>query len=340
MKLHYSGKLDELIASVLQPPPVEQENRKPWTCADFFCGIGGFHVAAKNIGLKAVWACDIDDYARFAYKHNFGLEPAGDILKLNPADIPDHDILCAGFPCQPFSIIGRRQGFSDPRGSLFFEILRFVRSKRPKGIVLENVKQLSTADKGRVIQHILDDLRQLGYTVDYRVLNALDFGLPQKRERTIITAVQSVIPFEWPSLKVPMKPLREVLESNPDPSHYVSKAISQKRREYHNPSVSPSIWHENKAGNISSHPYSCALRAGASYNYLLVDGERRFTGRELLRLQGFPDSWKIVCSRSQNRKQAGNAVPVPVVQAVLKGMVQTLERTQAARAQATAERTS
>ena len=265
MKLDYSGKLDELITSVLQPPATARDNRKLWTCADFFCGIGGFHVAAKNLGLKVVWACDIDDYARYAYKQNFGLEPQGDILKLKPSDAPDHDILCAGFPCQPFSIIGRQQGFSDPRGSLFFEILRFVRSKRPAGIVLENVKQLATVDKGMVIRRILDDLGRLGYAVDYRVLNALDFGLPQKRERTIITAVQSVIPFEWPSLKVPMKPLSDILESNPDPIYYVSKAIRQKRQEYHTPSVSPSIWHENKAGNISSHPFSCAIR-GRSFS--------------------------------------------------------------------------
>lgn len=338
MKLDYRGQFNEIVSAILQPPQVERRNGKPFRCADFFCGIGGFHVAARNLGLDVVWACDVDEYARYAYEQNFGLEPAGDILQLTPDDVPDHDILCAGFPCQPFSIIGRQQGFSDPRGALFFEVLRFIRAKRPPGIVLENVKQLATADKGRVLQRILDELEQLGYHPDFRVLNALDFGLPQKRERTIVIALQSVVPFEWPEGKVPMKPLKEILEPNPDQSCYVSTAIRNKRWQSHVPAISPSIWHENKAGNISSHPFSCALRAGASHNYLLVDGTRRLTARELLRLQGFPDSWKIVCSRSQTRKQAGNAVPVPVVQTVLEGMVQVLERTQATRAEAPAKR--
>ena len=332
----YHGQFDELVKSVLQPAPAERSEDQAWTCADFFCGIGGFHVAAKNLGIKVVAACDIDPYARFAYEHNFKLEPFGDIVNLSPEAVPGHDIFCSGFPCQPFSIIGRQQGFSDPRGTLFFEVLRFLRVKRPRGVVLENVKQLATADKGKVIERILEELELLGYSTDYRVLNAMDFGLPQKRERTIIVGTQTSLPFSWPSGGIKMKPLGRILEKNPDPSHYVSEAIREKRHRAHTATASPSIWHENKGGNVSSHPWSCALRAGASYNYLLVDGERRLTARELLRLQGFPDSWKIVCSHAQTRKQAGNAVPVPVVQAVLGKVVSVLERAEAARKQAQA----
>ena len=295
-------------------------------CADFFCGIGGFHIAAKNLGLEVVFACDIDEEARKAYEHNFGLIPAGDIVGLHEDEVPDFDLLFAGFPCQPFSIIGRQQGFADPRGTLFFELLRFIDAKRPQGIVLENVKQLSTIQKKAVIERILWDLENLGYSADYRILNALDFGLPQKRERTIVVATQTPFDeFPWPDKSSGITPLSAILETNPDPKHFVSETIRNKRHQSHTAEASPSIWHENKAGNISSHLWSCALRAGASYNYLLVDGNRRLTPREMLRLQGFPDTFEIVCNDSQTRKQAGNAVPSPMVQAVIEQVVRVNE---------------
>ncbi len=295
-------------------------------CADFFCGIGGFHEAALNLGLEVVFACDIDEQARRAYSTNYGLEPMGDITLIAPDDVPDHELLFAGFPCQPFSIIGQRRGFSDPRGVLFFELLRFIKSKRPQGIVLENVKQLSTFDKGNVLRSIETELEGLGYTVESRVLNALDFGLPQKRERTIIVGTRRpFLRFPWPTGTIKMTPLMDILESDPDPKHYVSDHIRQKRIAAHTTEVTPAIWHENKGGNVSSHEWSCALRAGASYNYLLVDGKRRLTPREQLRLQGFPDRWQIVCSDSETRKQTGNAVPVPMVQAVIERVVNHIE---------------
>lgn len=311
-----------------------------WRCADFFSGIGGFHVAADNLGLEVVFACDIDAEARKAYRHNFGIEPMGDICELEPADVPDHDILIAGFPCQPFSIIGHQKGFDDPRGTLFFELLRFVDGKRPRAIVLENVKQLTTVAEGRVLGRIVRELEALGYSVSHKVLNALDFGLPQKRERTMIVASDDVdlSMWQWPLGEGAMLPLAELLESNPDPKHFVSEEIRIKRQRAHTAPRSPMIWHENKGGNVSSHDWSCALRAGASYNYLLVDGERRPTPRELLRLQGFPDSWEIICSDSQTRKQVGNAVPVPMVQAVIERMVETLERNSTARKSTEAQR--
>jgi DNA (cytosine-5)-methyltransferase 1 len=287
-----------------------------------FCGIGGFHVAASNLGMECVFACDIDADAREAYHGNFNLHPFGDITGINAKDIPDHDLLCAGFPCQPFSIIGSRQGFSDPRGTLFFEIIRIIREKKPKAVLLENVRQLASIDKGKTLASIKDSLERLGYYVDYRILNALNFGVPQKRERILIVATRKDIgAFPWPDKKIPMKPLSAILEKKPDEKHYVSAKIKRSRHELHKPKVSPSIWHENKSGNISSHPFSCALRAGASYNYLLVDGERRLTPREMLRLQGYPDSYKIICNDSQTRKQAGNSVPVPMIQSVLEKLL-------------------
>jgi len=142
----------------------------------------------------------------------------GDILEISAADIPDHDLLFAGFPCQPFSITGKKDGFADPRGTLFFEIARIVQAKRPKAIVLENVKQLATLQQGAVIRRITDDLTDLDYTVDYRIFNALNFGLPQKRERTIIVATLAEFDeFPWPTKVVPMKSLEEILEPRPNP---------------------------------------------------------------------------------------------------------------------------
>lgn len=291
-----------------------------FTYIDLFAGIGGFHQAADSLGGKCIFASEIDSEAKKAYEANYDLKPKGDITKIDVADIPDHDVLLAGFPCQPFSIIGNRLGFDDIRGTLFFEIARILEAKMPSMFVLENVKQLSRHDKGRTLQTILETLRKIGYKVDWTILNALDFGLPQKRERTIIVGFSdNNVEFSFPKGNGSGK-LEDILENDNeiDPKFFASERIVRKRLKSHQSTCSPSIWHENKSGNISSYPYSCALRAGASYNYLLVNGERRLTPREMLRLQGFPDTFKIVCNDSQTRKQAGNAVPVNVIKAVLK----------------------
>ena len=325
----FNEMMDAMLAPISSNP---SPGINALRCADFFCGIGGFHVAARNLGLNVVFACDIDEHARRAYHANYGMYPAGDIAAIMPDNVPDFDLLLAGFPCQPFSIIGQRRGFNDSRGTMFFQMLRFIRAKRPAGIVLENVKQLSTISKGQVLKRILDEISGLGYKVDCKVLNALHFGLPQKRERTIIVASRRPFQlFPWPLVVAEMTPLSEILEEKPAAKYYVSERIRKKRHAAHTACIWPSIWHENKGGNISSHEWSCALRAGASHNYLLVDGERRLTPREQLRLQGFPDDWKIVCSDAETRKQTGNAVPVPMVQAVIARMVKIIEGSEIAR---------
>lgn len=290
---------------------------------DLFCGIGGFRIGfeqaceAQGIDSECVFSSDIDPYAQQSYAANFGHRPAGDITQVHERDIPDHDLLFAGFPCQPFSILGRMQGLNDTRGTLFFDIARILAEKRPRAFALENVKQLRGHDKGKTLKVILKTLRDLGYHVHHRVLNALDYGLPQKRERIIIVGLREDLPFQFPAPQASYTPLSEILEKEVDPRHFASEHIRARRRASHVPKERPAIWHENKSGNISSYPYSCALRAGASYNYLLVDGERRLSPREMFRLQGFPDWYRIVVSDSQARKQAGNAVPVNMVRAVL-----------------------
>lgn len=250
-------------------------NPQKITFIDLFCGIGGFRVAATqvfekyNIPAKCVFSSDIDLYAREAYKANFGEYPLGDITLINEHDVPDHDILFAGFPCQPFSIIGNGKGFEDTRGTLFFDIARILEAKRPKAFVLENVKRLVGHNQGKTLKKILSVLNDLGYTVYYHVLNALDYGLPQKRERVFFVGFYKPMVYHWPIKTPKYKPLSEILEKKVDKKYYASDAIRNKRLSTHAPEVTPSIWHENKAGHISSYPYSCALRAQASYNYLL-----------------------------------------------------------------------
>lgn len=331
------AKFDDVFKSVLRVPTKVGlgsfwGQRKKLKFADLFCGIGGFHTAAAELGMECVFACDIDEDVRTIYKANYGIKPEGDICQIDAATIPDHDVLCAGFPCQSFSIIGAGAGFADARGTLFFDLARIIDAKQPSAFVLENVKQLATHDKGKTLARILQILRGMGYTVDYHILNALHFGLPQKRERILIVGFKGEASgFSWPNRKLPMIPLSEILEADPDESTFVSDRIKRARKAAHKPKVTPSIWHENKSGNISSHPYSCALRAGASYNYLLVNGERRLTPREMLRLQGFPDSFKIVGTDASIRKQAGNSVPVPIVKTILERVIHA-ERAETTRA--------
>ena len=292
------------------------------TFADMFCGIGGFHVAASALGMSCVFACDIDSEARRAYARNFGVEPRGDIAAVVPDDVPDHDLLAAGFPCQPFSIIGGMRGFEDTRGTLFFDLATIIAAKMPPALLLENVRQFSSHDGGRTLRRVLAVLTELGYRADWRILNALDFGLAQKRERTFIVGfLDRAAPFEWPPPLGAPPALDAVLERDVPPKYFASEHIRNKRRERHQTDLKPSIWHENKGGNVASHPFSCALRAGASYNYLLVDGERRLTPREMLRLQGFPEWFDLPGSYQQIRKQTGNAVPVNVVKSVLANML-------------------
>tara|TARA_R110000823_G_C15934544_1_gene499815 strand:+ start:132 stop:1112 length:981 start_codon:yes stop_codon:yes gene_type:complete len=291
---------------------------------DLFCGIGGFRVAFEeaceenDVQPKCVFSSDIDKYAQESYEANFGEKPFGDITQIDEKKIPDHDILFAGFPCQPFSIIGQMKGLSDTRGTLFFDIARILKEKQPKAFILENVKQLVGHDKGKTLKVIVQSLKDLGYHVQYSVLNALDYGLPQKRERVVIVGHREPIMFTFPSPEKPYKPLTEILENTVDDKYFASDYIRQKRKDKHQSSFYPSIWHENKSGNICSYPYSCALRSGASHNYLLVNGERRLTPREMFRLQGFPDWYKIVVSDAQAKKQAGNAVPVNMIKAVVE----------------------
>jgi DNA (cytosine-5)-methyltransferase 1 len=275
---------------------------KKLTFIDLFCRLGGFRVAMENLqkNRECVFSCDFDLASQKSYEANFGEKPFGDITKIPEKEIPEHDILLVGFPCQAFSICGDQKGFEETRGTLFFDLAR-----------------------------ILEMLKSLGYQTHYKVLNALDFGLPQKRERVFIVGFREPTHFTWNLRPTPMKPLREVLEAEVASKYFASEQIKQNRlQSVQNKIIKEelTIWHENKGGNISPLPYSCALRSGASYNYLLVNGERRLTEREMLRLQGFPEDYKIVVGYGAMRKLAGNTVAIPCVEAVLQSVFETLEK--------------
>ncbi|SMG15596.1 DNA cytosine methyltransferase [Dethiosulfovibrio salsuginis] len=297
---------------------------------DLFAGIGGIRIAFESVGGKCVFSSEWDDRACETYFANFGEHPEGDITKINTDKIPDFNILLAGFPCQPFSIIGDRTGFNhETQGTLFFDIERILAAKMPLAFMLENVRNLTAHESGRTFKIIIAHLESLGYYVHYKVLNALDFGVPQKRERIIICGFKHDVPFCFPK-PVPESEklsLQDILEPNEDLDEklWVNDSIRLNRMLRMKKFIStPYITHENVSGSVTPHHFSCALRAGASANYMLINNERRLSAREMLRLQGFPDDFKIVVPYSSIRKQTGNSVAIPVIKAVARQMLKAL----------------
>lgn len=298
---------------------------------DLFAGIGGIRLGFESAGGHCVFSSEFDENACKTYEANFGEHPKGDITQIDAEQIPDFDILLGGFPCQAFSIIGKKEGFENETcGTLFFEIERILREKHPKAFMLENVRNLTSHDKGNTFLTIRRHLEALGYNVYAKVLNALDYGLPQKRERIIIVGFKDDIKFAFPEPVPPCqrKKLTDILEKEVDDKYYVKEHIRQSRisrlKEPNYPK--PYISHENMAGSITPHPYSSCLRAGASANYILINDERRPTEREMLRLQGFPEDFKIVVSYGHIKHQTGNSVAVPLISAVAKQMIRSLKQ--------------
>lgn len=306
-------------------------NEKKFKFIDLFAGIGGVRIAFERVGGKCVFTSEWDKHCQIMYEANFGEKPFGDITNLNALEVPEHDILAGGFPCQAFSIIGNKRGFSDIRGTLFFDIERIIKAKKPKAFLLENVKQLTTHDKGRTFQVILERLKTLGYFVHYKVLNGLNFGVPQKRERIIIVGFKENFSFKFPENKTQRKTLSDILqpESEIEKKHFLSDYFREKierklKEQGKKATFRPFVIHENKGGNLGIHPFSTALRANGSYNYVTVNALRRVTPREMLRLQGFPDTFKIVVPDTQVRKQAGNSVVIPKIEAVARAMIDAM----------------
>lgn len=319
-------------------PYLSQARKTKFKFIDLFAGIGGIRIPFQELGGECVFSSEWDKFSQKTYRVNFGETPAGDITKIDAADIPDFDILLGGFPCQPFSQAGLHKGFSDTRGTLFFEIERIIQEKRPKAFLLENVKQLKGHDGGRTFAVIMEHLKALDYHAEARILKAADFGVPQIRERIYIVGFdkrQFNIPddykFPYPEASGIKTRVGDILESNVDEKYTISDRLWEGhiRRKADNKrngkGFGYSLFTEDS-------PYTSTISAryykDGSEILIAQDGKnpRKLTPRECARLQGFPDSFVIPVSDAQAYKQFGNSVAVPVVRAIATNITQELKR--------------
>lgn len=328
----------KILAFPTEPPFVAPslENSR-FTQIDLFAGIGGIRLGFQRHGGRTVFSSEWDKFAQKTYRINYGEMPAGDITEIDEKDIPKHDILLAGFPCQPFSQAGLKKGFEDARGTLFFNIAKILREKRPKAFMLENVKQLRGHDKGRTIEVILSILNELNYYVpDPEVLNAYHFGAPQNRERIIIVGFnKDYLPTDYVEFKYPKGyvddsvKVGEILESEVPDRFTISDKLYQGHLERKKA-------HEKKGNGFgfclfnSDSKYTSTISAryykDGSEALIEQNGKnpRMLTPRECARLQGFPEEFIIAVSNSQAYKQFGNSVCINVIDAVANNMLEYL----------------
>jgi DNA (cytosine-5)-methyltransferase 1 len=308
---------------------------------DLFAGIGGFRIALEKTGYECVYSCEINPKCQEVYFNNFAEKPANDIIEIDINDIPEFDVLTAGFPCQPFSICGKRKGFEDTRGTLFFRVCEIIEAKHPSAIVLENVKYLMHHDQGKTLDVILYSLKDLGYKVNYQLLNAKDFGLPQNRERIIIIATKQK-QFNFKKLRrfSPVPKLQDFLcqEGNfeyLDPESYtlIDQPTQQQSRlifvGYRNnksiwkKGVRPNTHHLSRVHHQPNRIYSVEgvhptipsqETSGRFFIYIPEENVvRKLTIKECYRIMGFPDDFKIHESLGESYKQVGNSVCIPMV---------------------------
>ncbi len=306
---------------------------------DLFAGIGGFRLAFESVGAKCVFSAEIDKYACKTYESNFGDCPYCDVSQINPKDIPDFDILCAGFPCQPFSIAGERKGFSDTRGTLFFDIERIIEAKQPKAFILENVKGLTSHDKGKTLKVIIETLEEkLDYKVFYKVLNSKNYGVPQNRERIYIIGFKDKSAnFTFPQKVDNQVDLNEILEENPIGSEISDIAkfnvIQNLKQHKKNKEIKDNkllLAYEIRKSRATfrydnlSPTLTAKMGTGGNNVPVLVNQMRKLTTRECLRIQGFPDTFWIEPNKAQSYKQIGNSVSVPVITLLAKKVYEIL----------------
>lgn len=302
---------------------------------DLFAGIGGIRIAFEKQGGKCVFTSEWDKFAQQTYSENFGDIPSGDITEIHEKDVPNHDILLAGFPCQPFSHAGLKRGFDDIRGTLFFDIARIIKEKKPKMVLLENVKGFASHDKGNTFKVVCSTLEKLGYEVHSKVLNAREFGVPQNRERIYIVGIDRKrtlqAPFSFP--KPPNSPITvgDILESRVDPKYTISDKLwkgHQRRLKEHRAKGNGFGYSLFNASSLYTSTISARYYKDGSEILLEQKGNnpRKVTPREAARLQGFPDTFKIPVSDAQAYRQFGNSVAVPVVSAIARQMVKLLKK--------------
>lgn len=329
-------KTTEILCQLLMDFRADEE--ADFKFIDLFCGIGGFRLAFERAGGKCAFSCDWDADARKTYAANFGDEPYGDIHKIAVADIPAHDILCAGFPCQPFSIagvskknsLGRKHGFDDEKqGNLFFSIAEIIDFHKPAAFVLENVKNLKSHDKGRTFKIIYDTLTEaLGYKVYTQIIDARSV-VPQHRERIFLVGFKPERAFQFPKFPLNGPKLQSILDSKVQDKYTLTDNLwtylqkyAEKHRKAGNGFGFGMVTGQDTTRTLSARYYKdgseILLSQGANKN------PRRLTPRECARLMGYPDSFKITVSDTQAYRQFGNSVVVPVVERIAKSVASAL----------------
>lgn len=308
---------------------------------DLFCGLGGFRIALEKQNCNCVFSSDIDKAVAQVYENNFGEYPSGDITKIDSKDIPDFDILCGGFPCQSFSIAGKRLGFEDSRGTMFFEVARILKEKKPKAFILENVKGITNHDGGKTLKTILDILDDLGYTYVNKVINAKDIGIPQNRERWYCVGIRKDLNIKldsneiFPTEQTNFFSYDDIIDVNNIYKEYKISDICESNIQKHIDKIKEKKSKFTLAYEIR--PSRCQFKTdgispcltakmgtGGNNVPVVVELNRKLTEKECLKLMGYPENYKIG-NGSQAYKQIGNSVVVPVLEQISKSLVNILK---------------
>ena len=320
------------------PFPNPPQGQAQYRMIDLFAGIGGTRLGFWQTGkVEVVFSSEINKFSVKTYEANYGDVPVGDITKVDAAEIPDHDILVGGFPCQAFSQAGLKKGFNDTRGTLFFDIARILQAKRPKAFLLENVRNLVGHDHGKTFEVITSTLDELGYELYYQVLSSKDYGVPQNRQRIYIVGFDreqvpfaSCFAFPEPTSPADLK-LGQILEQNVDPKYTISDKLwdGHQRRRRDNSAAGKGFGYSLFTAE-SPYANTISARYYKDGSEILIDQEgknpRKLTPREAARLQGFPEDFIIPVSDTQAYRQFGNSVSVPVIHAIALQMLKVLDR--------------
>jgi DNA (cytosine-5)-methyltransferase 1 len=307
---------------------------KKFTFIDLFAGVGGIRLAFEKHGGNCLFSSEWDKFSQQTYAANFGEIPHGDITQIKNEEIPKHDVLLAGFPCQPFSHAGKKMGFEDTRGTLFFDIARILKAKQPSLVLLENVKGFKSHDRGNTFLVVISTLENLGYEVHTQILNARDFGLPQNRERIYIVGINRKKTlrneFTFPEPSHRKTKLGKILQKNVDEKYTISDRLwrGHKRRLREHKAKGNGFGY-SLFDSDSAYTSTISARYYKDGSEILIDqndkNPRKLTPREAARLQGFPDSFEIPVSDAQAYRQFGNSVAVPVLSAIAQEMVKLLK---------------
>ncbi len=314
---------------------------KGYKFIDLFAGIGGFHLALSSLGAECVYANEWDKHAQRVYKNNFSILPDGDITKVDENTIPSHDILCAGFPCQAFSISGKQRGFKDSRGTLFFDVARIVKAKKPKVVFMENVRNFQGHDNGNTLSVVKNTMEELGYTFYYKVLNAIDFGIPQKRERIYMVCFRNDLINSIFSFPTPFKLTKHVEDFLLKDEKQVNYLYIERNdivfndkldNEYSNKSIRLGIVNKGGQGERIYSTKGIAITLSAygggvfskTGGYLINGKTRKLHPRECARIMGYPDSFILCENKNQAYQQLGNSVVVDVLQYIAIEIGKTL----------------